>query len=46
MMFDHLKERIADSDYAALGRRVDFEAEWMTIITWNHSMPYHNIPAV
>lgn len=41
-VFDHLRERIASSDSAAIDRVVDdFEAEWMTVVTWNHSIPYH-----
>ncbi len=40
-IFEHLRQRLASSDSAALRKRVEFEPDWIAVITWNDAVPYH-----
>ena len=40
-IFTSLSERVAASDSMALGTSVEFDAEWMAVITWNDAVPFY-----
>ena len=40
-IFESLRNRISSSDTMAVGRSLNFEAEWVAVITWNDAVPYY-----
>ncbi len=40
-IFSSLQERLSSSDDAALGRDLEFQAQWMAVITWNNVVPFY-----
>jgi len=40
-IFNNFNERFSSSEGAALGMPVDFEAQWLAVITWENAIPFY-----